>query len=99
MFLKIFAEKSLLNISECVRDGTDVRRARQYNRHEYSNTRLRAEKYNKNTEFYFGKSDNHLHKDRGGRKTPFEIFLEDDGPYSRHWTDSFPIIQSINFTY
>lgn len=32
---------------------------------------------------YFGKSDNHLHRDRGGRKTPFEIFLEDDGPYSR----------------
>lgn len=36
------------------------------------------------SEYYLGKSDNFLNRDRsGGRKTPFEIFLEDDGPYSR----------------
>ena len=40
----------------------------------------------KNDDYHIGKSDNFLNKDRergGGRKTPFEIFLEDDGPYSR----------------
>ena len=69
--------------SECARDGGEGRRPRQYNRHDYPATKHRTEKYNKNADIYFGKSDNHLHRERG-RKTPFEIFLEDDGPYSRH---------------
>ena len=37
---------------------------------------------NGGSDYYLGKSDNFLNKERG-RKTPFEIFLEDDGPYSR----------------
>ena len=76
----------ILNISESAGEGGEGRRARHYARQDHLNTRQRTEKYNKAGEVYFGKSDNHLHRDRGGRKTPFEIFLEDDGPYSRHWT-------------
>jgi len=70
-------------IREVIRDGG---RPRQYR------TQRHNERYDKhgpdgvkNTDYYLGKSDNYLNKDRGGggRKTPFEIFLEDDGPYSR----------------
>jgi len=71
------------SIRESARDGGDGRRPRQYNRHDYPATKHRGEKYNKNADIYFGKSEQNLQRERGGRKTPFEIFLEDDGPYSR----------------
>ena len=66
-----------------IREGGS--RHRQFKQHKNN------DKYGvmKNDDYYIGKSDNFLNKDRvgdrggGGRKTPFEIFLEDDGPYSR----------------
>ena len=67
-------------IAEVIRDGG---RPRQYRTTRHNDRH--APDGVKNTEYYLGKSDNYLNKDRGGggRKTPFEIFLEDDGPYSR----------------
>ena len=41
-------------------------------------------RHKSSTENYFSsRSNNAVAKEKSGRKTPFEIFLEDDGPYSR----------------
>ena len=80
--------KSIL-ISEVIRDRDGGVRGRQFKQRHTDKFTGNVGAVVKNSDFYMGKSDNYLNKDRdrdrggGGRKTPFEIFLEDDGPYSR----------------
>ena len=76
--------KSIL-ISEVIRDRDGGVRGRQFKQRHTDKFTGNVGAAVKNSDFYMGKSDNFLNKDRGGggRKTPFEIFLEDDGPYSR----------------